>query len=77
MDKYPWWYQSKNRPRGGVPDEPHFPSYNFSNPNVDSVVCQTNPLSPQFEDCVHAFGTLEGIDRNTIMVKHKKNGVRW
>ncbi|KAI4673165.1 uncharacterized protein J4E78_001672 [Alternaria triticimaculans] len=68
---YPEWYQQES------PVEPDFGRLAFSHPNIDDVVCQTTSESAQYDDCVAAFATLEGLDRNKVQLVHKRPGERW
>ncbi|KAI4906711.1 hypothetical protein J4E90_010170 [Alternaria incomplexa] len=73
MTIYPEWYQPIVRQ---AIVEPDFGTLAFSHPNID-VVCQTTSDSAQYDDCVAAFATLEGLDRNKVQLVHKRPGERW
>ncbi|KAI4688293.1 uncharacterized protein J4E84_005224 [Alternaria hordeiaustralica] len=74
MAIYPEWYQPIVRQ---AITEPDFGRLAFSHPNIDDVVCQTTSESAQYDDCVAAFATLEGLDRNKVQLVHKRPGERW
>jgi len=74
MSIYPEWYPPISWPV----DESAIPSaLAFSHPNIDDVVCQTTTESAHYSDCVSAFSTLEGLDRNAVKAQHKNSGDRW
>lgn len=78
-DQYPDWYKPVfNAKSGQLPDakEPTDNSLTYNGPkDGKDIVCEVSDGSPVFNDCVHAFGSLNMVP--SLGVLHGKKGGTW